>query len=122
MAIIVTVSARLLLVLLVSLALGCGPGLEEGHPPDARLPDHGRPDLVDRALPDSPRDLPPPDAWHCVEHFATNYDHVAQGRATICGGHACAVGSGDDLGLYNTAVGTYLRETKKGYFELGRCP
>ena len=30
-------------------------------------------------------------------------------------------GSGDDLGLYNTAVGTYLRETKKGYYELGRC-
>lgn len=111
---------RLSVALLLWLGLGCGPGLEEGRAKDASPPDL-RPD---RSAAERPaRDQAPPvDAWACREHFATNYDHVAQGRATICGGHACAVGSGDDLGLYNTAVGTYLRETRKGYFELGRCP
>lgn len=102
------------------LGLACGPGLEEGRAKDASPPAKDR--SADRAVTDRARDRPLLDAWACVEHFATNYDHVAQGRATICGGHACAVGSGDDLGLYNTAVGTTLRETRKGYFELGRCP
>ncbi len=104
------------------LCLSCGPGLEETLPPDAAVdrasPDRGH----DRRAPDVVHDRSHPDAWRCVEYFATNFDHVAQGRATICGGHACAVGSGDDLGLYNTAVGSYVREVSKGYFEAGKCP
>lgn len=113
------VTSRLPVALLLSLGLACGPGLEEGRPRDASPPPERS---GDRAALDRSRDRAPTDAWACVEHFATNYDHVAQGRATICGGHACAQGSGDDLGLYNTAVGTTLRETRKGYFELGPCP
>jgi hypothetical protein len=109
--------------LLALALLACGPGLEEGPPRDAAIAaaERGRPERAARELA-VVADRAAPDAWACREHFATNYDHVAQGRATICGGHACAVGSGDDLGLYNTAVGSYLRETRKGYYEAGRCP
>ena len=107
---------------LLGVGLGCGPGLEEGLPRDAAALDRPAGDRGELGAVEQGGDRRASDSWTCQEHFANNYDHVAQGRATICGGHACAVGSGDDLGLYNTAVGTYLRETARGYFELGRCP
>ncbi|WP_243762491.1 PHB depolymerase family esterase [Streptomyces sp. Tu 3180] len=55
---------------------------------------------------------------------ATNYAHVQAGRATTGGGHAYAVGSGQDMGLYNTFVTRTLKESPVGYFTVadGTCP
>jgi len=119
-----TTSAVLLALGLALLALGCLPGVEEGSfPRDAAAVEGARPD---RVLDQSPRELVPDhpvhDAWACIEFFDNNFNHVVKGRATTSGGHAYAEGSADDLGFYNTAVSTWLRETKKGYFEKGRCP
>ncbi|WP_433556227.1 extracellular catalytic domain type 1 short-chain-length polyhydroxyalkanoate depolymerase [Pseudonocardia xinjiangensis] len=47
---------------------------------------------------------------------ASNYAHTQAGRATQSGGRAYAVGSGTDLGLWNTFVTTSLRETSAGYY------
>jgi len=53
---------------------------------------------------------------------ASNYAHVSAGRAIYQLGYAIAVGSGDNLGLYNVFVTTTVAETSAGYFELGSCP
>ncbi|GMG87947.1 extracellular catalytic domain type 1 short-chain-length polyhydroxyalkanoate depolymerase [Biformimicrobium ophioploci] len=58
----------------------------------------------------------------CTEYTANNYNHVQAGRATTTGGYTYAVGSGDNLGLYNLFVTTTLAETSAGYYELGNCP
>ncbi len=70
----------------------------------------------------TPPDEPPASA--CREFYASNYDHVIAGRAARCGSYAtsvCATGSGQYVGLWNL-VGSWLKETKPGYFEVGRCP
>jgi len=111
-----------------ALVLGCGPGLEEGLPsPDARGEIGGDRSVVD-ATPGGTDQASGPDQasgldlWACREFFDSNYGHVDKGRAKICGGNACAFGSGDDLGLYTLAQKTWVREVSKGYFEAGRCP
>jgi hypothetical protein len=107
-----------------ALVLGCGPGLEEGLPsPDARgdAKIGGDRSVVD-ATPSGPDQASGPDLWACREFFDSNYGHVDKGRAKICGGNACAFGSGDDLGLYTLAQKSWVREVSKGYFEAGRCP
>ena len=78
------------------LLLACGPGLEDGTQA----------------------------GWTCVDALANNFVHVNEGRATLCfnNTHACAKGSGEDLGLYIVGVSTRLREPRPDYFELGRCP
>ena len=58
----------------------------------------------------------------CSEFTASNYSHVTAGRATTSGGYAYALGSGDNLGLYNIFVTTTLAETGADYYELGTCP
>ncbi|MDQ0796643.1 PHB depolymerase family esterase [Streptomyces sp. B1I3] len=47
---------------------------------------------------------------------ATNYAHVAAGRAHTAGGYVYANGSGQTMGLYNVFVTHTLRESPAGYF------
>lgn len=102
-------------------------GVPDTGRPDAGTPDVGSPDVgsPDSGAPDggSP-DAGAPDAGSsCTEYTASNYAHVQAGRATVCSfGYACAVGSGDNLGLYNTFVRSTLRNVAPGYFEAGTCP
>ena len=53
----------------------------------------------------------------------TNFGHVQNGRAELCGflGFACAKGSHDNLGLFNIFVTTTLIETEPGFFRKGAC-
>jgi len=51
----------------------------------------------------------------CVS--STNYAHVQAGRARHSGGYALALGSGDNLGLYNTYYTSAVRETSPGYWQ-----
>ncbi|MGW0816402.1 extracellular catalytic domain type 1 short-chain-length polyhydroxyalkanoate depolymerase [Streptomyces viridiviolaceus] len=55
---------------------------------------------------------------------ATNYAHVQAGRATTSGGYTYAVGSGQNMGLYNTFVTHTLKESPAGHFTVadGSCP
>lgn len=65
---------------------------------------------------------PPPVA--CTDHNANNYKHVQDGRAAVCGSYnsyACALGSGDNLGLYSLGIITDVREVAPGWYELGKC-
>jgi poly(hydroxyalkanoate) depolymerase family esterase len=61
-------------------------------------------------------------AFACVEHAGFNYEHVVAFRAQSCpaAAAACAVGSGDNLGLFSNR--TTLREVRPGFYELGACP
>ncbi len=47
---------------------------------------------------------------------ASNYDHVAAGRAYTTGGHAYANGSDQDLGLYNVFITHTLKQTAPDYY------
>lgn len=47
---------------------------------------------------------------------ATNYAHVAAGRASTSGGYVYANGSGQNMGLYNVFVTHTLRESPAGHF------
>lgn len=59
---------------------------------------------------------------YCKQYSSNNYQHVQAGRATSCGGNACAVGSGDNLGLNNVANTTTLTEKPQGYYKKdGSC-
>ncbi len=51
-----------------------------------------------------------------------NWNHYRAGRATICGGSACAVGSGQNLGLLSVATVTNLKQTGPSYYVIGTCP
>jgi poly(hydroxyalkanoate) depolymerase family esterase len=65
--------------------------------------------------------LPPS---QCQEFYASNYDHTQAGRAQLCqplNGHACTKGANDDLGLWNVAQMSWVKETSNGYFAAGRC-
>jgi poly(hydroxyalkanoate) depolymerase family esterase len=60
----------------------------------------------------------------CEETYDANYYHVTEGRAVRCGvggSYVCALGSNQNLGLYNM-MSTWIRETAPGYYEAGRCP
>jgi poly(hydroxyalkanoate) depolymerase family esterase len=60
----------------------------------------------------------------CQNFVDTNYDHVAFGRAHLCGttyGDACADGSNDDLGSYSMTI-TTIHETSAGNYASGACP
>lgn len=50
---------------------------------------------------------------------SSNYDHVVAGRAYQSGGYAYAVGSNQNLGLYNTFYTATLKQSSPGYWE--RC-
>lgn len=62
----------------------------------------------------APPTTTPPTAA-CVT--ATTYAHVQAGRAYQSLGHAYALGSDQDLGLYNTFYTATLRESSPGYWE-----
>jgi hypothetical protein len=64
--------------------------------------------------PTTPTTTQPP---ACVT--ASNYAHVQAGRAYQSGGYAYALGSNQNLGLYNTYYSATLRESSPGYWE--RC-
>jgi poly(3-hydroxybutyrate) depolymerase len=53
---------------------------------------------------------------------SSNFDHVREARATTRRGRTFAVGSGQDIGLYNVFVVTTLRRSAPGQFALGTCP
>ncbi|MDP2269980.1 MAG: PHB depolymerase family esterase [Archangium sp.] len=53
------------------------------------------------------------------EWFATNVSHFNSGRAVLCSGRYCAVGSGDLLG--DSLDMTWVRQTGTTRFEAGRC-
>jgi poly(hydroxyalkanoate) depolymerase family esterase len=57
-------------------------------------------------------------------YTASNYAHVQAGRARQSGGYAYAVGSGQNMGLYNTFYSHTLEETSAGYFVISDsgCP
>ncbi|MFJ6698409.1 PHB depolymerase family esterase [Streptomyces sp. NPDC091272] len=62
----------------------------------------------------------PPGGGACFT--ANNYAHTVAGRARQSGGQVFAVGSGQAMGLWNTAVTHTLRETSPGYFVLADGP
>ncbi|EEP70997.1 poly(3-hydroxybutyrate) depolymerase [Micromonospora sp. ATCC 39149] len=62
----------------------------------------------------SPTPTAPPT---CVT--ASNYAHVAAGRAYQSGGYAYAVGSNQRMGLYNVFYTSTLKQTAPGYWVVG---
>ncbi|MEU3413888.1 PHB depolymerase family esterase [Streptomyces sp. NPDC006658] len=71
-----------------------------------------------------PGDPGPGDPGTAACWTASNYAHVQAGRATVGGGYTYAVGSGQNMGLYNTFVTHTLKESPTGYFTLADsgCP
>lgn len=67
-------------------------------------------------------DSTPNGDYQCTETTSSNYAHVQANRATTNGSYAYALGSGDNLGLYNTFYTSTLAQTSAGYYELGSCP
>ncbi len=67
-------------------------------------------------------DSTPDPIAECTETTASNYAHVQSNRATTNGIYAFAVGSGDNMGLYNLFYTTTLAETSANFFEVGNCP
>lgn len=64
----------------------------------------------------TPTPTPSPTATAtCVT--SNNYVHVQAGRARHQGGYALAVGSNDNLGLYNTYATSSVRESTPGYWQ-----
>ncbi|MFG1952578.1 PHB depolymerase family esterase [Micromonospora sp. NPDC048830] len=59
----------------------------------------------------------PTPAPTCVT--ASNYAHVVAGRAYQSGGYAYALGSNQNMGLYNTFTSTTLRQTGPSYWVIG---
>ena len=58
----------------------------------------------------------------CTTSTSSNYSHVIAGRATTNGVYAYAIGSGENLGLYNIFVTSTLAQTSDGYYQTGNCP
>lgn len=55
-------------------------------------------------------------------YTASNYAHTTAGRATQSGGYTYALGSGQNMGLWNTFVTTTLKQTGPSYYVIGTCP
>jgi poly(3-hydroxybutyrate) depolymerase/chitodextrinase len=51
-----------------------------------------------------------------------NWNHYRAGRAKICGGNTCALGSGQNMGLLSVATVTSLKQTGPSYYVIGTCP
>ena len=58
----------------------------------------------------------------CTETTANNYAHVQANRATTNGFYVFALGSNENMGLYNVFYTTTLAETSASYFVIGSCP
>lgn len=64
-------------------------------------------------------------SWTCTSTNASTYAHEVAGRAYKCGSmnmYACALGSDENLGYWNTFNMVTLAETAEDYFESGSCP
>lgn len=105
------------------------PVVDAGTPiVDAGTPviDAGTP-VVDAGTPVIDAGTPVVDAGtpgSCVEFNDTNYAQVAAGRAVRCGAYnsyACAKGSGESLGLWNTFYRSWVKSTDGAWWSLGRC-
>ncbi|MEU5564682.1 extracellular catalytic domain type 1 short-chain-length polyhydroxyalkanoate depolymerase [Micromonospora musae] len=66
-----------------------------------------------------PTDPPPTDPPTPVCTTASNYAHVAAGRAYQSGGYAYANGSNQRMGLYNTFYTTTLKQTAPNHWVIG---
>jgi hypothetical protein len=55
-------------------------------------------------------------------YTATNYAHTVAGRAYNSMGYAKAVGSNQNMGLWNTFITTTLKQTSANYYVIGTCP
>ncbi len=99
-------------------------GASDAGTPDAGASDAGTSDAgaSDAGTPDAgASDAGTPDAGTCREFTSSNYAHQVAGRAYNCGGYACAVGSGQRMGLLNVFYTSTLREVSAGYYEIGAC-
>jgi hypothetical protein len=69
----------------------------------------------------SPSPTPSPSTGPCVR--ASNWDHVAAGRAHVSLGSTYANGSNQAMGLWNTFITHTLRQTAPNYYVLadGQC-
>ncbi|EEF24855.1 conserved hypothetical protein [Ricinus communis] len=63
-----------------------------------------------------------PSGYVCTTSTASNYAHVAAGRAVYSLGYALAKGSNQNMGLYNVFITTTLAQTSAGYYVIGNCP
>lgn len=64
------------------------------------------------------------EASPCVEYSASVNQHIAAGRAYICGTYSyngCAVGSRTDIGFTFLFTPVTLKEEPAGHFDLGSC-
>ncbi|MGV3624559.1 MAG: alpha/beta hydrolase family esterase [Archangium sp.] len=107
-------------------------GLDDGTTPpvvDAGVPpviDAGTP-VIDAGVPVVDAGVPEVDAGTpstCTEFEDTNYNQVAAGRAVRCGSYnsyACANGSGEQLGLWNTFYRSWVKSNDGAYWSAGRC-
>ncbi len=66
-------------------------------------------------------DSTPNGDFACTEVTTTNYAHVQANRAITSSGYTYAVGSGDNLGLYNIFYSSTLAETSENYYQQGSC-
>jgi len=55
-------------------------------------------------------------------YTANNYAHTTAGRAHQGGGYALAIGSNQNMGLWNIFVTTTLKQTGPNYYVVGTCP
>jgi poly(3-hydroxybutyrate) depolymerase len=62
----------------------------------------------------------PPSAATCTT--ASNYAHVAAGRAHVQWGYAYANGSNQSMGLWSVFYSTTLKNTAPNYYVVGSCP
>ena len=53
---------------------------------------------------------------------ASNYAHTLAGRAYAAGGYTYALGSNQNMGLWNVYVITTLKQTGPSYYVIGTCP
>jgi poly(hydroxyalkanoate) depolymerase family esterase len=83
-------------------------GLDGGTTPPTTTP----PATTTTTTPPTTTSNPPPT---CIT--SSNYDHVAAGRAHQSGGYAYALGSNQNLGLYNTFYTATLKQSSPGYWE-----
>lgn len=63
--------------------------------------------------------------WNCTESQVDNVAHTTAKRAAACPPptlDACALGSGDDLGLMAITETSWVKQIAYGYYEAGRCP
>ena len=53
---------------------------------------------------------------------ASNYAHTLAGRAYAAGGYTYALGSNQNMGLWNVFVTNTLKQTSTNYYVIGTCP